>query len=342
MIYPTLIERRSAGLYCTAGDFYIDPWKPVTATALITHSHSDHAVPGSRRYVGSREGDPLLRLRLGDEASLESLDYGERWSSGDAVVSLHLAGHIRGSAQVRIEAMGKVAVVSGDYKRQHDATATPFELVTCDEFVTESTFGLPIYRWPDSDEVVNQINDWWRQNQANGRASVLFAYALGKAQRILSAVDATIGPIFTHGAVQRFCDAYRDSGVALPSTTSVVAVSTGTRFNDALIVAPPSARGTTWMKRFRRYSTGLASGWMRVRGMRRRRAIDRGFVLSDHADWQTLLSTIQQTGAQQVFTTHGYSESVARRLIELGIKATPLSTAYIGELLDEAEDAEPK
>src|SRR5579872_5965471 len=180
-----LLDLRADALYCSAGDFYIDPWGAVDR-AVVTHAHSDHARPGSRRYLTAGAGEALLRARLGPDVAIQSVAYGEALTLGDVRVSLHPAGHILGSAQVRIEHEGEVWVVSGDYKLAPDSTCAPFEPLRCHTFVTESTFGLPIFRWPAETEVVAAIHSWWRGNQAAGRASLLFAHALGKAQRMLS------------------------------------------------------------------------------------------------------------------------------------------------------------
>jgi putative mRNA 3-end processing factor len=245
-------------------------------------------------------------------------------------VSLHPSGHVLGSAQVRLEHAGEVWVVSGDYKIAPDRTCAPFDPVRCDTFVTESTFGLPVYRWRPQEEVFQQINGWWRSNQEKGKASLLFAYSLGKAQRVLAGVDPSIGPVYTHGAVERMTGIYRQTGVALPETRLAVAAGAAD-WARALIVAPPSANGTPWMRRFGRLSTGFASGWMRIRGARRRRAIDRGFVLSDHADWPGLLSAIEATGAGRVWVTHGYRSPMVRWLREQGRQAEAVETRYEGE-----------
>ncbi|HZZ79303.1 MAG TPA: ligase-associated DNA damage response exonuclease [Gemmataceae bacterium] len=302
MSEPALLTLTASGLYCPRGDFHIDPWAP-TPRAVITHAHADHARPGSQQYLCARPGEAVLRRRLGDIA-LQTLDYGESLQIGDVRVSLHPAGHILGSAQVRLETGGQVAVVSGDYKTTFDATCVPFEPIRCHTFVTESTFGLPIYRWPDETTIFNGIRDWWHANQQEGRASLLFAYALGKAQRLLAGLDAEQGPIYCHGAVEAVNEVYRQSGVRLAETQRV-GDEKRSAFADALIVAPPSAQRSPWVRRFGDYSSAFVSGWMRVRGARRRRAVDRGFVLSDHADWPGLLDAIRQTGANTVLVTHG-------------------------------------
>lgn len=325
-----LLRSTDRGLYCQAGDFYIDPWLPVDR-AVITHAHGDHARWGSRAYLGSREGERVMRTRLGDEARIRAVEFGEEVTMNGVRISLHPAGHILGSAQVRVEHGGEVWVVSGDYKTEADPTCTPFEPVRCHTFITESTFGLPIYRWSPDAEVFAAINAWWRSNAQAGRASLLFGYALGKAQRLLAGVDPSIGPIYAHGAVERLNQDYRAGGVPLPETHNPAAAPKGTQFGGSLVVAPPSAAGTPWIRRFGAGSTAFASGWMRVRGQRRRRSVDRGFVLSDHVDWPSLLGAVQATGAECVWVTHGYREPVVRWLREHGLQAQSVASRWEGE-----------
>ena len=329
----SLVTLTPKGFYCLRGGFYVDPWKPVDR-AILTHAHSDHARPGSRRYLVAAEGERLARLRLGDEASITSLQFGEVSTMSGVKVSLHPAGHILGSAQVRIEHRGEVWVITGDYKLTPEPTCRPFELLQCHRLITEATFGLPIYRWPRDGETMEEINSWWRGNREKGMASVIFAYALGKAQRILAGVDSRIGPIFTHGAVERLTDAYRQSGAELPPTIYAGSVTGKKHFAGALIVAPPSAQASTWLRRFGNYSSGFASGWMVVRGARRQRAVDRGFVLSDHADWPELLTAIEAAKADRVYVTHGFAPELSRYLRERGHDAVALETDFGDESVE--------
>lgn len=331
-----LVTATDRGLWCEAGGFFIDPWRPVDR-AVITHAHSDHARAGCGHYLSSREGETVLRARVGDGATIQAADWGEVVYCNGVAVSLHPAGHVLGAAQVRVACGGRVTVVSGDYRSQPDATTTPFEPVRCDTFISECTFGLPIYRWPDPAAVFADINAWWRANRDAGRASVIFAYALGKAQRVLSGVDASIGPIVVHGAVARFVEAYRAAGRAMPTVERVGGGESKPWRGRALVVAPPSAAGTPWLRRVGPVSTAMASGWMAVRGTRRRRAIDRGFVLSDHVDWTGLMDAVAATGASRVGLTHGYTHAVCRRLRETGLDAFELRTQYEGET-DEGAD----
>ena len=324
------------GIYCPAGDFHIDPWRPVER-ALVTHGHADHARWGHRRYLATAAAAPVMRHRLGDIA-LETIGYGEARRIGDARVSYHPAGHIPGSAQIRVEVGGEVWVVSGDYKIEDDGLCEPFEPVRCHAFVTECTFGLPVFKWAPQRQVVAEIEAWWRGNAAAGRASVLGAYALGKAQRVLASVDPSIGPILTHGAVEATNAILRAQGLDLPQTVPVTAETKGADHPGALVLATPSALGTPWMRRFGAASTAFASGWMRLRGVRRRRAADRGFVMSDHADWTGLNAAIAETGAERVFVTHGYTAQFRAWLETQGYDAAIVETEYEGESLDRAEE----
>jgi putative mRNA 3-end processing factor len=325
-----LLRTTENGLYCEAGDFYIDPWAPVSR-AVITHAHGDHARWGSRLYICSHESERVLRTRLFN-ANIEPKNWGESFSINGVRVSLHPAGHILGSAQIRVEHRGEVWVVSGDYKIEPDSTCTPFEAVRCNVFITESTFGLPIYRWSPQHETFAEIASWWRSNREAGKASIVFAYALGKAQRLLAGLAPIAeGDFYTHGAVERLNRDYRDCGVSLPSTTYAASVPKGHDWTGAMIIAPPSAAGSTWLRRFGSSSTAYASGWMRVRGARRRRSVDRGFSLSDHVDWPALMTAIDATGAERVLVTHGYRDTVVRALRERGLAADSLASRWEGE-----------
>ncbi len=333
MALPLLTETTS-GLYCEQGGFYVDPWKPVNR-AVVTHAHADHARWGCKSYTAAKTGEAIFRMRLGNEAEFNFLDFGKSFTTNGVKVSLHPAGHMTGSAQVRIEYRGQIAVVSGDYKLQRDPTCEPFEPVRCHTFVTESTFGLPIYRWRNSSEVFAEINQWWRGNREQGKSSVLFGYTVGKAQRLLSGLDRDIGPIFAHGAILNSCRAYKKCGVDLPELQNVMEAEKGYDWSQALVIAPPSARGSTWLRRFGNVSMAMASGWMRVRGVRRRRVVDRGFVISDHVDWLGLLEAIKLTGAQSVWVTHGYTEQVVKHLLKSGLDARTVQTQFRGELEEE-------
>ena len=337
-----LVVERPEGLSCPPGDFYIDPWRPVDR-AVITHAHGDHARVGNAHYLAAAPSEGVLRSRLGD-ITLQTLRYGDTLEHHGVRLSLHPAGHVLGSAQVRLEHGGQVWVASGDYfvsgPGDLNNTCDPFEAVRCDCFITESTFGLPIYRWRPQREVFDDIDNWWRGNVEAGRASLLMGYSFGKAQRILAGVDASIGPIIVHGAVEPLNRAYRAAGVALPPTLNVMEIGDKSLIKRALVVAPPSVHGSVWSRRFGDASDAFASGWMQLRGARRRRAVDRGFVLSDHADWPGLQRAIAATGAERVIVTHGYEAVMVRWLQQQGLQASAFKTEYDDERLDAAAVAE--
>jgi putative mRNA 3-end processing factor len=328
-----LVQITEHGLFCAPGGFYVDPWRPVER-ALLTHAHSDHARWGSGSYLAAEGNQAILRHRLGVDVPIEIAPYGERRRIGDVTVSFHPAGHMLGSAQVRLEHRGEVWVMSGDYKLAPDPTCRPFEPVPCNTFITESTFGLPVFRWSDDGLLTRAIEEWWAKNAEHGTASVLFAYAAGKAQRILATLNARIGPIACHGAVAALNLAYSKEGVALPAWIGARELKPEDR-GRALILAPPSAQGTPWLRRFGEVSFAFASGWMTIRGLRRRRLVDRGFAISDHADWDALNAVVQATGAERVWVTHGYSDSFAHWLRERGLDAQPVATEFVGEQDDE-------
>lgn len=327
-----MVVVRREGLYCVPGGFYIDPWRPVDR-AVITHAHGDHARYGHGHYLSAAPGVDVLKSRLGD-INVQGIEYGDTVVHNGVTVSLHPAGHVLGSAQVRMECGGEVWVASGDYKVEPDKTCAPFEPVRCDTFITESTFGLPIYRWEPEQQVIDEINAWWRRNAEAGRCSVVFAYAFGKAQRILSRLDPAIGPIVCHGAVEPLNRVYRAGGVALPETVMVSEIEKAA-LRRAIVIAPPSASGSPWMKRFGDYSDSFASGWMLLRGARRRRGVDRGFVLSDHADWPGLMSAIKATEAERIIVTHGSIPTMVRWLCQNGLDAKGFDTEYGDEEEDE-------
>ncbi len=330
-----LLEVTESGLYCAPGDFHVDPWRRVSR-AIITHAHADHARGGSDRYLCAAAGKTVLRERIGGGAPIDVLRPGESLSINGVKVSLHPAGHVLGSAQVRLEHRGVTWVVTGDYKLQADPTCAPFEPVRCDVLVTESTFGLPVYRWPAPATVAAEIDAWWRANRDAGRTSVILAYSLGKAQRIAALVDPTIGPIVAHGAVMRMVEAYRASGVRLPPIDRVPPRARRVGDGRALVIAPPSVMGGSWLNLFGESAVASASGWMLVRGVRRRRGLDRGFVVSDHADFPGLMAAIGASDARRVLVTHGFAEPLARLLRERGLDAGVLPTRFVGEAAPDA------
>lgn len=321
-----LIEFTDSGLYCRAGNFYIDPWKPVER-AIITHAHSDHARHGSKYYLCHHKTKPILQLRLGDN-NYQSVEWNEPISMNGVKISLHPAGHIIGSSQIRVEHKGEVWVFSGDYKLEDDGLSGAFEPVKCNVFITESTFGLPIYKWKKQSVIYHDIQQWVLKNQADDKASVIIAYSLGKAQRVLQAISAVTDNIFVHGAIWNTQEALLMAGENLPVVKRVNPDSLKADFKNAVVIAPPGADGSPWMKRFTPYSLAICSGWMQVRGNARRRNADRGFVLSDHADWDGLLTAVKATSAEKVFVTHGFQAAFSKYLNENGIAAAEVKTAY--------------
>ncbi len=342
---PGLIIETDRGLYCPAGGFHIDPWRPdPSMRAVITHGHSDHARPGAGEYVCARTCVPILRARLGAGAAMSGVEWGAGGAVrvGDVRVSLHPAGHTLGSAMIRVERVGGRAegdeggvwLVTGDYKLESDGVSEPAEIVRCDTLVTESTFGLPIYRWRPQATVFEDLNAWWRANQGEGRTTVVFAYALGKAQRVLANLDLSIGPVFAHGAIRRMNEAYAEAGARLPDAPAAdkAGVRAAAKAGRAgLVLATGSADGSAWMKGFGDVARAQCSGWMAVRGTRRRAGMDRGFVLSDHADWDGLLSAVAASGATRVGVTHGYTGALSRWLCERGLRAWEVATRFTGE-----------
>lgn len=309
-----MLEFTEKGIYCPIADVYIDPWKPVKS-AIITHGHSDHARIGNSHYICHQDTVPILRLRLGQDISVQGLAYKQVISKNGVNISLYPAGHIIGSAQVRLEYKGEIWVASGDYKLMPDGLSVPFEPVKCHHFITESTFGLPIYKFPAAATVYESINQWWKQNESDGVNSIIIAYALGKSQSILHHLDQSIGDIFLHGAVANVNNTFNEHGHNFPGTW-VTPEMNRKSIRGAMIVAPPSALSTPWLNKFSPSRKALCSGWMQLRGARRRSGVDRGFVLSDHCDWDQLNEAVLATGAENIYVTHGYQTSYAKWLSE--------------------------
>ncbi|RAW01730.1 ligase-associated DNA damage response exonuclease [Pseudochryseolinea flava] len=334
----SLLTFTDRGIYCAKADVFLDPWKPVKR-AIISHGHSDHASFGHGAYMCTTGTAPIIKHRLSLTDNVQALPYGEQVDIHGVKFSFHPAGHIPGSAQIRVEHQGEVWVFSGDYKRAPDHVSEPFEPARCHTFITESTFGLPFYRWQSQQDIMNDVNLWWRKNQSEGKVSVMAGYALGKSQRVLKNIDSSIGKIFTHGAIHVMNDVLMRAGMVLPETTRVTAEMKKQDFEGALILCPPSAVGSSWIRKFMPFSLGIASGWMLLRGARRRRGADRGFVLSDHADWNELNTTVHETGAERVFVTHGYAAVFAQWLREKGLDAHEVKTQFEGELGEIVEAA---
>lgn len=318
---PDLLRPDAGGLYCPAGEFWIDPLKPVDR-AIVTHAHADHARSGSGDYHTATDNLPVLATRIGETAPHHGHDWGRPFELGDVRVTLFPAGHIFGSSWVRIESDDGTWGVSGDFKRAPDPTCAAFQPAPVDVWLTECTFGLPVYRWPSPAQVVDEILDWWRECRATGRPAVLFCYALGKAQRLLAELSRHADEtVWLHGAMRPLVDAYREAGVEMLPTRLVSEAPKGGKFAGELVLAPPSAAGSTWMRRFPGHSAGFVSGWMRIRGNRRRRGYDRGFVMSDHADWPALLETVSDMGARRIITIHGNGEALAGYLRDQAMAA---------------------
>jgi putative mRNA 3-end processing factor len=333
-----LIDFTHKGMYCSAGDFYIDPWLPVPR-AVITHAHSDHARPGCGHYLCHPDTLPVLRLRLGDIAT-ETVDWNTPVNRNGVRITLHPAGHIFGSAQIRVEYKGEVWVASGDYKTENDGISGQFEAVRCHTFITESTFGLPIYTWKKQETIFTDIRNWVSANREKEKVSVLLAYSLGKAQRVLQCVSAITDNIFVHGAVWNVHQSLAAAGMKLPVVKRVTPDTPKDAYKNAVVIAPPGADGSPWMKRFGPSATGICSGWMQVRGHVRRRNADAGFALSDHADWEGLLAAVKATGAQQVYVTHGFQAAFSRYLNESGIPAAEIKTEFGKEDDEKIPDTE--
>lgn len=333
-----LLQSTTKGLFCVPGNFFIDPHSPVPR-AVVTHAHTDHACWGCQHYLAAQPSEHLLRLRMDEASDFQFLPYGESITLSGVQVSFHPAGHILGSAQVRLEYRGKIALITGDYKLGSDPTCEAWEPVKCHLMVTESTFGLPVYRWQPQETIVESINQWWRESRDAEKCCLLYGYAVGKSQRLLAGLDRDIGTIYCHGAVEKGNDAYRRTGIALPETTYVGSITGKHDWRGSMVIAVPSAHGTPWTKKFGRCSTAMASGWMAIRGARRRRSVDRGFALSDHVDWPSLLTAVEACDPDSVWVTHGYSASVARYLIEKGRDAKVLDIESRTEDDQDAADA---
>ncbi len=331
-----LLQFTSKGIWCAQANVFIDPWKPVDK-AFITHGHADHSRYGSKAYLATTTAAPVIKYRLGN-ININTINFGEKITINGVKFSFHPAGHILGSAQIRVEYKGEIWVASGDYKLENDGLAEAFEPIKCHTFITESTFGLPVFNWKPQTEIFADINNWWRQNATEGKVTFITGYSLGKAQRILQGLDTSIGKIYTHGAVENINEVIRNQGINLPDTIRVTRDISPKDYPTNLVLAPPGALNSAWMKKFKPLSIGIASGWMAMRGARRRKAAERGFVLSDHVDWKDLNTAVKETGAERVVVTHGYTAIYAQYLQEMGLEAQVATTEFTGENLDGEED----
>ncbi len=322
-----LLTFTDKGIYCSQADVFIDPWQPVDK-ALITHAHSDHARFGSKKYLAHHESKEVLKIRLSQDINLQTVEYNQALKINGVEVSFHPAGHVIGSAQIRLAYKDQTWVVSGDYKVEDDGFTTPYEPVECSHFITESTFGLPVFDWRPQHEIIEDINSWWKSNQAVGKVSIISAYALGKAQRIIEAIDHNIGRIFVHGAIHNVNEALVRNGIQLKPTALVTPEKAKEMYQGALVITPGSAIGTSWTKRFRPFAVAQVSGWMNIRGIKKRRGSNHGFVLSDHADWKGLIEAVELSKAENVYVTHGYKSVFSRWLNERGWNAHEVETLY--------------
>jgi len=329
-----LLEFTKKGIYCEPARVYLDPWKPVDK-AIISHGHADHSRYGHQQYITHRNNVPIISHRLG-AINVTGKEWGETFVINNVKFSLHPAGHIIGSSQIRVEYKNEVWVFSGDYKTEDDGISTPYEAIKCNTFITECTFGLPAFKWTPQQEVFENINQWWLENKQEGKTSILFGYSLGKAQRLLKHINPEIGKIYTHGAIENMTEVLRPI-VDFPETNRITKDIKKEELLGNIVLAPPSAHGSTWIRKMVPYVTASASGWMTFRGARRRRAVDKGFVLSDHCDWQGLLSSIEATGAEKVICTHGYTDIFSRYLREQGYDARTEETQYGDEVLETTE-----
>ena len=324
-----LLVHTGLGLYCPKADVYLDPWKPVKK-AILSHGHADHARWGSASYLCTPTAAPVIKYRLGD-INLETLPFGEEKLINGVSFSFHPAGHILGSAQIKVSYKGEIVVFSGDYKTANDGFSEAFEPVKCHTFITESTFGLPVYHWQDQKWVFNEMEEWCKNNRNNHHLSILYGYSLGKAQRILQGLPDSVGPIFTHGTIEAVLNVMRNQGVSLKNTIPVNEHLTRADLLSGVIIAPPAVQNSNWLKKFEPIRNGVVSGWMALRGARRRRNADKGFVLSDHADWEGLNEAISLTGAENIFVTHGYTDILSKWLADKGLNAHPLETNFEGD-----------
>lgn len=330
-----LLQVNDRGIYCERAKTYIDPWEPVDH-ALITHAHSDHARWGNKKYLCHPDTALILKIRLGDNIQIQTLAFGEKIQINGVTFSFHPAGHILGSAQIRVAYKDEIWVVSGDYKLLNDGLSQPYEPVICHHFITESTFGLPIYQFETPFSNYDAIKRWWAENQSDQVNTVLLCYALGKAQSILNQLrDDPEGPIFLHGAVANVNEAFAANGYYFPGERMDAGKTVDAK-QGALILAPPAALGTPWMRRFGAYRVAMCSGWMQLRGARRRRGVDKGFVLSDHCDFEQLNEAIALTKAENIYVTHGYESQFTRWLQEeKGLQAQVMNTLYHDLEIDE-------
>lgn len=332
-----LVKFTKKGIYCIPGKFYLDPWYPVKY-AVISHGHADHARWGNQHYLCQNDSKAILKHRLGKDISIESLGYNEPKNINGVQVSFFPAGHVIGSAQIKLEYKGFVVVFSGDYKTQPDFISTPFEPVKCHEFITESTFGLPIYKWKTEQELQQELQNWVLQNQQNNRTSVFLGYSLGKAQRILKLIEH-VDDVFVHSAIHNLNTAISNSGIDIPKSIVITSDFKKENVQRKIVILPPALLGSKLIKKIPNAATAICSGWMHIRGNRRWKGVDAGFAVSDHADWEGLLQAVKATEAEKVYVTHGSQAVFSKYLNEIGIEAHELKTEFGDE---EIADKEPQ
>lgn len=330
------IKFTKKGIYCIPGKFYLDPWYPVDY-AIISHGHADHSRWGNKHYLCHQNSKNILLHRLGKDISIETLNFNQIKTINGVKVSFFPAGHIIGSVQIKLEYKGKVVVFSGDYKTNPDFITTPFEPVKCHEFITESTFGLPIYSWKTEAELQSQLQQWIVNNQKQNKTSVFFGYSLGKAQRIMSLVDG-IDEVYVHSAINNLNQAISKSGIVLPKSKLITSDFNKKDIQNKIVVLPPALLGSKLLKKIPNAATAICSGWMQIRGNRRWKGVDAGFAVSDHADWNGLLSAVKATEAEKVYVTHGSQAVFSKYLNEIGIESQEVVTEYGTEDNEDAKD----
>lgn len=313
-------------MYCVPGKFYLDPWGKVDY-AVISHAHADHARWGMKHYLCVDDSKAIIKHRIGKDISIESLPYGIEKTINGVKLSFHPAGHIIGSAQIRLEYKGCVTVFTGDYKTNPDNLTVPFQPVKCHTFITESTFGLPVYHWQDDKVIQQQMQNWVLNNQQQNKTSVFVGYSLGKSQRIMSLLDGC-APMYVHNSIYQLNEVIKNSGIKLPNADLWQATTNKNDLQNNIVIVPPALIGSHMIKRIPNAAIALCSGWMQIRGHRRWQAVDAGFVVSDHADWNGLITAVKATDAEQVYVTHGYQETFSRYLNEIGISAAEVKTEY--------------
>jgi putative mRNA 3-end processing factor len=317
-----ILEKTSRGLYCEQADVYIDPDRKVTR-ALITHAHSDHSRPGHKYYLCTPQTGLLLHHHYGEKINLQTSPYGEAVHINGVKFSFHPAGHVFGSAQIRVEYQGEVWVVSGDYKLDDDGVSVPFEPVKCNVFITESTFGLPQFHWKPQENIFSDIHNWWKKNQQEERLSILMAYPLGKTQHLLRHLDGRIGPVFSDQPAEKINHIIRREGIQLLASPFLTHQVKAEKLRGALVIASPAIRKSPWLYQQPSYALAMVSGWIAMKKGPVQASLfgDSGFPLSDHADFEGLHKAVAATGATRVLVTHGYAEYFAKSLREKGLDA---------------------